>query len=122
MSPQNPYRAQTRRRLCIIRLHIHLLTTNLTFGRLKTGFTFRDNLLQDPIPWILALPFADRAFKNYETADQLWAERVTPGENAFHLRGKRKRKTSMCSDHHYILTLPCVKKNFNRMFDLLMPN
>jgi hypothetical protein len=87
---------------------------------LKTGLTHRDHLIRDPIPWLLALAFADRAFKKYETVEQLWAERVTSRRECLRVVWKEEKENLHVFRPSLYSASALNQKSFNRMFDLLM--
>ncbi|RMD40828.1 hypothetical protein DV735_g4286, partial [Chaetothyriales sp. CBS 134920] len=91
-----------------------------TNNGLKTGLTHRDHLIRDPIPWVLALAFADRAFKKYETVEQLWAERVTSRRECLRLVWKKEKENLHVFRPSLHSASALNQKAFNRMFDLLM--
>ena len=80
------------------------------------GFSFRKNLLQDAIPWILALAFADGIFEKYETVEQLWAQQVNNRREVLLLAWREDKR-----DLHVFRPSPdspiaLDQKKFNRIF------
>ena len=46
---------------------------------------FDEDLLCDAMPWLLALAFADNAFRDYATPAQLWRQQVPPNRKSWRL-------------------------------------
>ena len=74
----------------------------------------------DPLPWILALAFADSAFKNFETVEQLWAARVNNRRRCLPLAYKEEKRDLHVFRPSQHSTKALDQKTFNRLFQSLM--
>jgi hypothetical protein len=68
------------------------------------------------MPWLLALAFADRAFQEYETVEELWQQRIPANRKTFEIQWKEEKQDLHVFRPSVHSSSALTQKTFNHWF------